>query len=277
MKKIYLAFLCMGFQLYVSAQCTDLFFSEYLEGASNNKALELYNPSNAAVDLSNYSISIFTNGSATASSTFYPKGLLAADETYVMVNSSADSVLLEPLADTLVGGNVLKFNGNDALVLFNGTDTVDIIGQVGVSPSSGYWDVDTGSTQDHSLIRKPAVNAGESNWTVGATQWLVYNKDSYSSLGDHSMTPCTTTSISSLMPLQEVELYPNPAHNFLFVQNLQTNATYAVYDILGNKINCSTSFTSSGLSLTISHLEKGVYIFWAKSNNKQIVKKFVKE
>ena len=32
--------------------CTDLFISEYIEGSYNNKAIELYNPTNEAIDLS---------------------------------------------------------------------------------------------------------------------------------------------------------------------------------------------------------------------------------
>ena len=45
--------------------CTDLFISEYVEGSSNNKALELYNPTNEAIDLSKYSLSRWSNGATT--------------------------------------------------------------------------------------------------------------------------------------------------------------------------------------------------------------------
>ena len=48
----------------IQAQCTDLFFSEYIEGSSNNKALEIYNPTNQEIDLSAYSISRYSNGSS---------------------------------------------------------------------------------------------------------------------------------------------------------------------------------------------------------------------
>jgi hypothetical protein len=34
----------------------NLFFSEYIEGSSNNKVLEIYNPTGAAVDLSEYTV-----------------------------------------------------------------------------------------------------------------------------------------------------------------------------------------------------------------------------
>ncbi len=35
-------------------QVSDLFFSEYVEGSSNNKALEIYNPTNSSINLSGY-------------------------------------------------------------------------------------------------------------------------------------------------------------------------------------------------------------------------------
>ena len=36
--------------------CSNLFFSEYIEGTSFNKAVEIYNPTGAAIDLSNYRV-----------------------------------------------------------------------------------------------------------------------------------------------------------------------------------------------------------------------------
>ena len=51
-----------------AAAPTELFFSEYVEGSSNNKALEIYNGTGAAVDLAagGYNVQMFFNGSATS-------------------------------------------------------------------------------------------------------------------------------------------------------------------------------------------------------------------
>lgn len=54
----------------------DLFFSEYIEGSSNNKALEIFNGTGAAIDLSAYSIQMFFNGSVSAGLTINLTGLL---------------------------------------------------------------------------------------------------------------------------------------------------------------------------------------------------------
>ena len=47
-------------------QATDLYFSKYGEGSSNNKFLEIYNGTGASVDLSNYSVELYANGASTA-------------------------------------------------------------------------------------------------------------------------------------------------------------------------------------------------------------------
>ena len=42
---------------------TDLFFSEYLEGSSNNKALEIFNGTGVPVDLGTYKVYTWVAGS----------------------------------------------------------------------------------------------------------------------------------------------------------------------------------------------------------------------
>jgi len=53
----------MFLALISSGQCDDLFFSEYVEGYANNKAIEIYNPTDSGIELSDYSIARFSNGS----------------------------------------------------------------------------------------------------------------------------------------------------------------------------------------------------------------------
>lgn len=66
MQKTLLFLVCAFFSINLFAQCDELFISEYVEGYANNKALEIYNPTNAAIDLSAYSLVRFSNGSTTA-------------------------------------------------------------------------------------------------------------------------------------------------------------------------------------------------------------------
>jgi len=77
----------------LSAQCSDLFFSEYVEGYANNKALEIYNPTNAAINLSGYSLVRFSNGSTTANEQKViqlPDEMLAPYDVYVVIVDLTD-------------------------------------------------------------------------------------------------------------------------------------------------------------------------------------------
>ena len=93
MKKL-LPFLCFSlFALLGNSQCDELFFSEYVEGYANNKALEIYNPTGAAVNLSDYAIARFSNGSTVAGSNkviSLPDHMLEADDVFVVVVDLTD-------------------------------------------------------------------------------------------------------------------------------------------------------------------------------------------
>ena len=173
----------VGTVTVTAAPCADLFFSEYLEGLSNNKALEIYNPTNAAINLSTYSVKAYNNGgTAISNSLTLPNKLLAAHDVYVIANPTAVAAILG-VSDTT--STVTFFNGDDAVVLFKNTDTLDIIGDVGVDPGTN-WTVGTGATSEFTLVRKATVNKGQRNWVIGATEWDVYPQNTATYLGSHS-------------------------------------------------------------------------------------------
>jgi plastocyanin len=167
----------------VTAPCADLFFSEYLEGSSNNKALEIYNPTNAPINLSTYSVKAYNNGGTTVSNSLtLPNKTLAAHDVYVIANSQAVAAILG-VSDTT--STVTFFNGDDAVVLFKGTDTLDIIGKVGNDPGTN-WVVGTGATSEFTLVRKVGVNKGQRRWNIGATEWNVFPQNTATYLGSHT-------------------------------------------------------------------------------------------
>ncbi|HCB18134.1 MAG TPA: hypothetical protein DEP76_13915, partial [Alteromonas sp.] len=80
--------------LPVSALADDLFISEYIEGSSNNKAIEIYNPTDTAIDLTGYRLEIYSNGGTSAGTTIALSGMLASGDVYVVADNDADSAIL---------------------------------------------------------------------------------------------------------------------------------------------------------------------------------------
>lgn len=197
MKKLFYTLLALAATLHTQAQCTDLFFSEYIEGSSNNKALEIYNPSAGAVNLSNYRVQLYSNGNTTPGNTLSLSGTLNPGAVYVIANASANDSI-KTKADTTSG--VANFNGDDAIVLLLGSDTLDIIGVIGVDPGTS-WTVDSGTTANFTLVRKQSVQQGTKNWALSSTQWDVLPQDTIR-LGFHTMDPCgaVTDTIARFSP-----------------------------------------------------------------------------
>ncbi|MGG5260119.1 ExeM/NucH family extracellular endonuclease [Phycicoccus avicenniae] len=167
-----------------SAAATDLFFSEYVEGSSNNKALEIYNGTGAAIDLGagGYTVQVFPNGATTANSTTPLTGTLAAGDVFVEANTNANAAILA-VAD-LVTGNA-NWNGDDAVVLRKGDTVLDVIGQVGTDPGT-RWGAPPTSTMDNTLRRKATVEAGDTNPSDAfdpAAEWDGFPVDTVDGLG----------------------------------------------------------------------------------------------
>ena len=184
-----------------------LFFSEYGDGDGGScKYVEVYNPTNAAVDLSYYTVVKGGNGTLFADSSNIDalSGMLAAGEVLVIGNPGC-LVLTDQAQDATVSSttfpltgimfmastNVGYINGDDALGLFFGETLIDVIGTNGTDPGSswpvGNGNLTDGTTANTLLTRVATVTAGETDWAVGAMQWIVATDGrDYSTVGAHT-------------------------------------------------------------------------------------------
>jgi hypothetical protein len=171
----------------VAGVATDLFISEYIEGSSNNKALEIFNGTGAAVDLSIYSLALYSNG-ATVGLTYALTGTLANGEVLVIANSQANATILGQADITIAfasGQFGVNWNGDDAVALLKDGVVIDVFGVIGVDPGT-FWAVNgDGDTLDNTLVRKATVNGPVSTWDPA--QWDVYPQDTATYLGSHTM------------------------------------------------------------------------------------------
>jgi uncharacterized repeat protein (TIGR02543 family) len=165
---------------------SDLIISEYGEGSSSNKWIEIYNGTGSAVDLSEYTVELYSNGASSASSTQSLTGTLANDDVYVIYNSSAVS---EISSNGDISSSVANFNGDDAVALLKNDVAIDVIGQIGFDPGSN-WSGNSVSTSDQTLVRKSDITSGDSNGSDAfdpSLEWDTYAQDSFEYIGSHSM------------------------------------------------------------------------------------------
>jgi predicted extracellular nuclease len=126
--------------------------SEYVEGSSNNKYVEIYNGTASSVNLDGYRIRVYSNGASSPSGTV----LLAA---HVLMPGSV-YVVGHPLGTIFTpnqeSGN-LSHNGNDAVELVDPASArLDLIGVIG---DAAYF------AQDVTLVRKQGIVAGSATWS----------------------------------------------------------------------------------------------------------------
>jgi predicted extracellular nuclease len=174
-----------------AATPTDIFLSEYVEGSSNNKALEFYNGTGAPVDLGagGYVVQLYSTGSATAGGTIDLTGTVADGDVFVLAATTANAAILAQ-ADQTTG--VSLYNGDDAIVLRKGGASgpvVDSFGQVGVRPVP-EWGTGLTSTVDNTLRRNATVIAGDTQPGDAfdpAGQWQGFATDTFDGLGSHAI------------------------------------------------------------------------------------------
>lgn len=150
----------------------ELILSGYVEGSGLNRALELYNPTDHAVDLSQYEIRVYEDGKETDPWCFPMTGMLEPGGTFVLVHPLSEPSLLDK-ADVLAE---LPINGNDAVALTHKESDVeiDVLGTIG-------WGLYY--LNDRTMVREEAVIAP--NESFSSLQWDVYAKDYFEPLGRH--------------------------------------------------------------------------------------------
>ncbi|MBC9823150.1 ExeM/NucH family extracellular endonuclease [Terrabacter sp. MAHUQ-38] len=170
-----------------AAAPAELFISEYVEGSSFNKAVEIYNGTGSSVDLgaAGYSLRYYSNGATTATNVPLT-GTVASGDVFVLAHSSAASAVLAVTDQQNSGG---LWNGDDAVALAKNGSNVDVLGQIGFDPGS-EWGTGLVSTADNTLRRKPTVTAGDTDGANAfdpSVEWDGYATDTFDGLGSHAI------------------------------------------------------------------------------------------
>ncbi|HET8774693.1 MAG TPA: lamin tail domain-containing protein [Thermoanaerobaculia bacterium] len=165
-----------------------VFISEYIEGSSNNKAIEIFNGTGAPLNMSNYQIRMYFNGSGTSTLNITLAGVVAPNDVYVLAHSSASGAIAAQ-ADQFNGAG--WFNGDDAVALYHvpSATIVDVVGQIGFDPGT-EWGSGLTSTADNTLRRKTSVLTGDPNGSDPfdpSIEWDGFATDTFGGLGSHGI------------------------------------------------------------------------------------------
>lgn len=153
---------------------TALIISEYSEGASFNKFLEITNISDKDIDLSAYLLRIYTNGNESSTNQVQLSGTLAAGASKVYKNSKADATLPDGVEAEAINDDVINFNGNDPIAIICNEGIADILGTIGS---------DADFAKDVTLRRLSTVTAPTA--TYSPDEWETLGMDDLTGFGSH--------------------------------------------------------------------------------------------
>lgn len=201
-----LLFLLFSLPLIASSQVS-IMFSEYVEGSSFNKYLEIYNPTLLPVNLDEYAYVFCWNGCDSLQweyqISFDSAFVLQPNQTYILAHHNSDSIILSAANQTT---NLLS-NGNDVAAIFNivTNSVIDIIGEFSSTAPTNGWTVDNllNATKDHTLIRKNDVCSGNfgdwnlSNGSISSSEWIIDSLDNFQNIQSHNSV-CNVSSLDNL-------------------------------------------------------------------------------
>jgi Lamin Tail Domain/Secretion system C-terminal sorting domain len=288
------------------SQCNEIMISEIVEGWSNNKAIEIYNASPNAIDLTGYGIVRFQNGSTTYGNISYLDGYtVASHDVLVVVLDKRDSLgtgLEAPVWDELQDAGdafinptydngvwAMYFNGNDAIAIVkNGGQTlVDLFGRIGEGSGFGGWSAyatdslgdPVYASEDHTMIRKASVQSGVSQNPSSFDVFAQYDTlpaNTFDQLGFHNCA-CGNTGVQSV-EVSQLGVYPNPASgNVVNIIAPSMMNTITIHDAMGRVVKSMVNVQDRMIALPISDLSVGAFIVDVQLvNGNRLRQQFVK-
>ncbi|NND77242.1 MAG: T9SS type A sorting domain-containing protein [Flavobacteriales bacterium] len=299
MKTLLLSIVTLSFSAVLTAQgCDGIIISEYVEGWSNNKAIEVYNASPNPIDMAPYGLVRFANQDQNPSNAVDLQGTLMPYDTYVVVLDKRDSTgtgfdapvwdELQLVTDTFAnpdyndGAECMYFNGNDAVMLLDvqqaGLVVYDLFGKVGDSDFPDGWGPYLNSMNEpvfmsanHTLIRKQNVTLGVATNPVLfdlTAEWDTLPANTFENLGSHSCICDPSVGLEEINSNAAIELFPNPSENGYFeVSSEGLISEVVIYAITGEKVfEKDPSDLNSNYRIETTDWKRGIYLVNVRTN-----------
>lgn len=240
----------------------DLMITKYIEGTSNNKAIEITNKTGHPVNLNKYRLSIqFYSGS----NYYFPapfelEGTVQNNETFVILNPNAQlSCITNDQARFVTAAPQMTFSGSQYLELRYNSETVDAMGTKDMSNSSTLGNI--------SLYRSASVQ--QPTATFDLSEWQSHASNYCENLG--SLAAADVSTINE----NDFSVYPNPVGDWLSVKGKQLEKIQKIslVDVSGRLLKQEDNPFKNGNSWNVQHLKPGVYILKIDDHAVKFIKK----
>ncbi len=281
--------------LIAQVPCSKIFFSEYVEGTGNNKALEIYNPTNQPVNLNNYKMARYRNGSTFGDYVSFPTGTIIPPKNVLVVvldkrnpNGTGTDTMVDPELQALAHiflcpvynlNSMMYFNGNDAVTIeeIASGAILDIIGVIGQDPGYGWNDDENNLfqqsnwydpnhwTYNNTMIRKPSVTHGVNAnpaFFNPAIEWDTIGVNVFTNLRTHNCECGFNNVEEPLETSPTVLLYPNPTQSgYVTVHSSKIIKKIEIYNTIGQLVSTVDADGSTAkITIDTHNLNKGLYL-----------------
>lgn len=255
----------------------DLMITKYIEGSTNNTAIEITNKSGHDVILTNYYLSIQfrgTNDTYYFSDTYELEGKIASGESKVIVNSKSTFPNF-PVSqgDFITNATPMTFTGTQYVELSYGKKYLKTVSTNNYDMAYTTVDAvgfkDTSNTNNNrSLYRNANVTDPNVNFTI--SEWTEYPSNYTTGLGNDLLAVSENTFAKNL------KIYPNPVtENTLYLkgENLNKINEIMIFDITGRFVKSELKPFLDKNYIDVSQIGPGIYLLKVDSQTLKFIKK----
>jgi hypothetical protein len=249
----------------------ELYLSGFLNYTGSSKAIEISNMTNNAIDLSDYSVKISYDGSATwdVVYTFPANSVVPPIESFIIAHPSF-SICSGIITNFGIGidynANLTNIDGNDAIGLFKYDILYDMIGELGNSTT--HTSTDQFIKRDAYVTTIPSTSFNVNTWNIGTS-----NGSCPGLFGFPNMALLSVETFEA----DSFQIYPNPTNGNIVYINTKNNVEISnirVFDIAGKQV---INQTNPSNEINVQGLQQGMYILQLQIGNQMINKKLIKQ